>query len=136
MIVRLNSNKLIVLAGASLLLMSGCASNATKDSNAQGAKLSKAEVADYVTGNTEVWDKAGGGAHYNSDGTLKGRWEGKEVDGTWLVKDDGRLCMTASVWGNQEDCHSYVDDNGVIKLVYNDKMSVREMLPGNQLDTL
>jgi len=94
--------------------------------------LSSEEVNVYVSGNTEEWTKGAG--YYSEDGNLVGIWEGKDINGSWVVKDSGEMCLTVAAWGSQ-DCHRYKNKNGEVMLIYKGKSSLKEMKPGNQLDT-
>ena len=45
------------------------------------------------------------------------------------------LCMNVNEWG-KEECHDYVNDNGVVKFVYKGRSSEQKLLPGIQLGSL
>lgn len=96
------------------------------------AYLDQAAVAAYVTGNTEEFSKGAG--FYADDGTLLLRWEGKDLAGTYDIKDDGRLCVIVAEWGGKEDCQQYADVEGDIFLYYEGKPKPSVMKDGNALD--
>jgi len=85
----------------------------------------------YVSGNTEQWSKGAG--YYSEDGKLFAVWEGSTHEGTWLIKDDGRTCLTLAVWGGGIDCHRYFNDDGVVKRKWKNDIKVVEIEPGNKL---
>ena len=95
--------------------------------------LTKDEVLARVSGNTEEWSKGAG--HYAADGTLLGIWDGKDLEGSWAIKENGVMCITVEQWGNEEDCHTYENVEGRVFLVYEGKSTEREIKLGNQLDT-
>lgn len=119
-----------------LTFLAGCASVPTESAQevtkATDDYLNSDEVNDFVTGNTEEWTKGAG--YYSEDGSIVGIWEGKNINGSWVVKDNGEMCITVAAWG-PEDCHRYKSNNGEILLTYKGKSSLREMKTGNQLST-
>ena len=100
----------------------------------ENANLTQAQALAHISGNTEVWSK--GGAYYAPDGTLQVLWEGQESTGTWKVNTDGEVCNVVEIWGSKPDCHSYVNDDGEIKLLWQGEARARETMRGNQLDSL
>jgi hypothetical protein len=124
----------VFVASIVVLAVAACESTAESLSTIGSSRLTKAEALAHVSGNTEVWSKGGG--YYSPDANLFVKWEGQDGAGIWEVTDDGDVCYTVDIWGNAEECHHYVNDNGVIKLVYNNSINFREILPGNQLNTL
>lgn len=124
---------LVVLAVA----LAGCVSKPA-DTSAEATvvsanTLTKDEVLVRVSGNTEEWSKGAG--YYATDGALFGVWEGKDLEGTWAVKENGVMCTKVELWGNEEDCHTYESVDGRVFLRYEGKSFEREIKPGNQLDT-
>lgn len=113
-------------------LLFGCATSSVSP-QAENADLSSAEVILHISGKTETWSS--GAAYYAADGTIEVVWEGKSGSGTWQVADDGNVCFIASVLSPDEECHSYRLKGGVVHLVYNDNLSQRDVIEGNQLDS-
>ena len=125
--------------GATLFGLAACAppgqtSSGIRQEGAGVVNLARADVLAHISGNTETWTKGGG--YYAPDGELHVLWEGEQSVGTWEVSDDGEVCYVVDVWGPDKECHSYVEEGGVIKLLYEDQSRVAEVRQGNQLDAL
>ena len=125
--------------GAAFLGLAACATPQETNSSVgqEGAglvNLTRADVMAHIAGNTETWTKGGG--YYAPDGQLHVLWEGERSAGTWEVSDDGNVCYVVDVWGPDKECHSYVEEGGVVKLLYEDQARVAMVQPGNQLDAL
>lgn len=112
----------------------GCASQPTQIDSTSDAKsfLSKSEVVAHVSGNTEKWSKGAG--YYGEDGKIQGIWDGSDINGTWAINEDGRLCLAVTQFGG-EDCHQYEIKDSKVQLVYEGKSTFREVKSGNQLDS-
>jgi len=94
--------------------------------------LNKEEVLSHVSNKTEEWTEGAG--FYGLGGKLQAVWEGKELQGTWRVKDNGEMCITIAAWGD-EDCHKYRLKKDAVQLVYNGKGTIRKVDDGNILDS-
>ena len=92
--------------------------------------LSKEDVLSHVSNKTEEWSKGAG--YYGSGGELKAVWEGKKLQGSWRVKDNGEMCITIAAWGD-EDCHKYRLKKEVVQLVYKGKGTTRKVDEGDKL---
>ena len=54
---------------------------------------------------------------------------------TVIQADDGNICYNVGTWG--KDCHFYMNENGVITMMYKGKNTgSREMMKGNKLSEL
>lgn len=128
----------LAIATALYLGVAGCQTTqqAAKDQAAEAAsdRLTQAEVISHVSGNTEVWSEGGG--YYAPDGAILVTWQGDDGSGTWEVAEDGTLCLAIDLWGNENECHHYVNDGGTFMLVYDNRPRLAEILPGNQLNSL
>ena len=84
-----------------------------------GAKrLSKADVAALITGNTVEWTQGAG--FYKPDGTFDIKWKGSDVSGKWRVNDDGVECWTVDKWwGGTEKCFLVWHTKGDAYLIQN-----------------
>ena len=96
-------------------------------------KLTQSEAITHISGKTETWTKGGG--YYAEDGSMQIVWKGKESKGSWQVKADGQVCMVVEAWGASEECHEYVNDDGVVKLLYEGNARVAEINDGNQISS-
>jgi hypothetical protein len=94
--------------------------------------MSQAAVSEYVTGNTEEYSKGAG--YYAEDGSILIRWDGKDLSGTYVIKDDGQLCMLVTEWGDSEDCQQYANVDGKVVRYYEGKPRDSVMKEGNMLD--
>ncbi|MGI9416947.1 MAG: DUF995 domain-containing protein [Geminicoccaceae bacterium] len=120
------------LAGA--IAAVGFLSSMISPALADMVKLTQSEAIAHISGNTETWTKGGG--YYAADGTMQALWKGKESKGSWEVKPDGQVCMVVEMWGANEECHEYVNDEGVVKLVFEGKARIAAITAGNQLGSL
>ena len=122
---------LLLYPAAALLI--GCVGQPIESppapSKASASYLTSEEILSHVTGNTEEWSKGAG--YYAGDGNLLGKWEERNIKGTWTVKDS-EMCIKIDSWQG-EDCHQYKRDNGKILLVYEGNSSERAIKTGNQL---
>ena len=96
-------------------------------------KLTQSEVMAHISGKTETWTKGGG--YYAEDGSMQVVWKGEESKGSWQAKDDGQVCMVVEAWGASEECHEYVNDDGVVKLLFEGNARVAEIKDGNQISS-
>ena len=123
-----------------VLTLQSCATTSVSESSGSAAEpteqasvfLNHDEVNAYVSGSTETWSKGAG--YYASDGQLQVVWDGELLSGAWQVRDTGEVCFTVAAWGNEEDCHRYQRQNGIVKLFYEDKARQRDIVEGNQLE--
>ena len=105
-----------------------------QSAGASAVRLTQAETISHVSGNTEIWSEGGG--FYSPDGVLIVKWQDDDGSGTWKVAEDGTLCLVVDIWGDDEECHHYVNDGSAIMLVYKGNPRVAEIRSGNQLDSL
>ena len=124
----------MLVAIAVVVGLAGCKTTEQKMIEAGMSPLTQAEATAHISGNTEVWTKGGG--YYAPGGVLKVKWEGQDGSGTWEVRENGKVCYSVNIWGSGVDCHSYVNDNGTVKLVYKGNSRAAEIRSGDQLDSL
>ena len=98
----------------------------------EGKYLNKEEALAHASNKTEEWTKGAG--FYAADGTLMAVWDGKELSGTWRIKDNGEMCVTVEGWGD-EGCHKYRVKGDAVELVYQGDGKVRKMEEGNTLES-
>ena len=94
--------------------------------------MDQAAVAEYVTGNTEEFSKGAG--YYADDGNISIRWDGKDQAGTYVIREDGQLCMRVVEWGDAEECQQYAEVDGEVVRYYEGKPRASVMKQGNALD--
>lgn len=95
--------------------------------------MDQAAVTAYVTDKTEEYSKGAG--YYGDDGTIKIRWDGKDLSGTYVIKDDGNLCMVVTEWGEQEDCQQYAKVDDKVLRFYEGKPVDSVVKEGNALES-
>ena len=81
-------------------------------------RLNAAQAKAHVSGNTEFW-KAGT-IFYDPDGQLKLVWQRIKSTGNWEIDADGNVCFSVPTW--KDRCHYYLDLDGTITIVRNDKI--------------
>lgn len=119
---------------SSTVFLAACAMQPVEVPPASGAVsyLDQAAVTAYVTGNTEEFSKGAG--YYADDGNLLIRWDNKDLTGTYVIREDGQLCMVVAEWGGGEDCQQYADVDGEVMRFYEGRPRNSVMIEGNALD--
>lgn len=107
-----------------------------------GVLLTKSEVVEHLSGNTQQWSN--GGAYFSPDGRMDFIWEGNVfLDNHWKVRGEGRVCITNSE-GFTTSCSLYFKHKGEIWTVVTEEFGERRdffggpdtVLVGKQLDDL
>ncbi len=115
------------------LTLSACATIEEKLTENGATRLNAEQVKSHIVGKTESWSKGGG--YYSPDGILETVWEGATNSGPYTIADDGNVCYEVADWG--KECHFYMNDGGSITMIYkNRNVGARDILPGNQLESL
>lgn len=93
-----------LMSGAIVLVAAPSVTTMAAQSHAD-AFLTRDEVTQLVSGNTIHFEVSGQGelaAFLDSDGRVTRMHKGQALNGVWLVKDDGSLCVQYA--GNDERC--------------------------------
>ena len=85
--------------------------------DAGATRLNADQAKAHVSGNTEFWDQ--GATYYDADGQLELVWHKIKSSGNWEISEDGNVCFIVPTW--KRSCHYYLDLDGTITTVVNDK---------------
>ena len=93
-------------------------------------RLTSEQAKQHVSGNTEAW-KAGA-VYYDPDGKLELFWNQTRLKGNWEIQDSGSICFDVPSWNIT--CHFYLDHEGSITTIRNDKIiGILKVKPGKHL---
>ena len=81
-------------------------------------RLTSEQTKQHVSGNTESWK--GGAIYYDPDGNLELFWHKNRIKGNWEMQDSGTICFDIPKWNIT--CHYYLDHNGAITTIQNEKV--------------
>jgi len=93
-------------------------------------RLTSEQAKQHVSGNTEFWKE--GAVYYDPDGKLALYWNKNRIKGNWKMQDSGTICFDVPRWNTP--CHYYLDHDGAITTIKNDKIAgTLKVVPGENL---